>query len=181
MEDVQKSSLDRLSPGRVADEANRRFVELGRFLMNLTTGQYHHTVPGVDARQPAPPAADPTGKSARFLSALADQVDRILRRSSRAGRDIVAARYKTAVDAPTGEAERRWLGRMFHDDAQYRMAAVRWVRERRHTEAIPTLEGVLSIEEDSGVRAEILATLREFEAAKGREKGETKCSRSLAV
>jgi hypothetical protein len=114
------------------------------------------------------------------LGALAKKVDEIAKRTVRAH----FSNSSEFAGAPKGAADElleRKLRELFHQDAWHRLAAIRWIREHRCTEAISTLEGVLSIEESDEVRIEIGRALTALGARTSNSKGDQRCSRSSEV
>jgi len=76
-----------------------------------------------------------------------------------------------AREAPDNEMTERltheMLRELFDSDPRRRKSAARWFRERRIDHARAALEGSLAVEEDAGVRRELIKTLRGMEAERG--------------
>jgi hypothetical protein len=105
--------------GRLAEEANQRFVWLARSLLRL-----------VDWTSSPP---DPL--ISNLPASRNDEQD--LRLKQR-------------------------LRELFRPDPQGRLLAARWLREHRSTKALPTLEGVLRIEEQEEVKSELARAVQEL-------------------
>ena len=166
MDDRLLTWFQRLDPRRLADEANQGFVGLAHFLDRLISLQQPS---GREAPCRSGNPRWPHGVSSiekRFHAALVERIERILRRSASAGR--AAAHWRrgagdSSIDDGTAQLMIREL---FHRDAGHRLSAARWIRKFGFGEAIPALEGALSIEESEEVREEIARGLREMRSVK---------------
>jgi hypothetical protein len=139
-------------PMRLADAADARFVELGRFIARLFSGRR--------------PARRESGVVARTASAAREGGQPVADRAPQVTRLDWSAKLK--------------LRELFHKDAKRRLAAARWFRRHDYEAALPALEGMLTIEDNEDVRREIVRVIRQSRPA-GNARGGTRCSRSSAV
>ena len=174
MEAKSGKSSWRLEAWRLAEEADEGFVRLAQSLMRLFTWR---RASGDGQNDPGPPPADRIPPLYPEAAAdLAERVERIVERCS-AQKQNESGRQSEADPDPVLERTLRLsLKELFHQEAGHRLAAVRWIRQRRLSQALPALEGVLAIEESQLVREEILRTLRELKINSQIEPGGIRCS-----
>jgi len=112
---------------QLADDANLRFVELGRVLLRLVTWSDRAPRRCRCNRSPCRPQArcEPPDTGSELHGPVDD------------------------------ESLRARVMELFHHDALHRLAAARWIRQHRRPSVIPVLEGVLPVEENEEVREEI--------------------------
>ncbi len=113
----------------------------------------------------------------RVFADLNKKLDQILRKNRKANEPVPGP----GEDVPFDETLNTKLKDLFHEDAWSRLAAIRWFRQQRYTEAVTVLEGVLSIEESDEVRSEIERTLRVLNVCRSNNKGDEQCSKSSEV
>lgn len=77
----------------------------------------------------------------------------------------------TADNEMTERLTHEMLKELFDSDPRRRKSAAKWFRERRIDHARAALEGSLAVEEDAGVRRELIKTLRGMEAERGADHG----------
>jgi hypothetical protein len=151
---------------RLADRANTRFVGLVQMLVRLTSWR------PASARSKKSVKAQTCKSRPRFdlpldpeiYAELATKVERILKRSTVPGRSD-SPKPKGDLETAIADPElKQKLKDLFHEDARRRATAVRWIRRRGFDQALPALEGVLSVEASDEVRAEIVRTMNELGA-----------------
>ena len=170
MDDLQPRWFRRLDPRRLADEANQGFVGLAYYFERLISpGRPSRRDRARDGRHLGD-SRKPRGVASidrRFHEALVARIDRILRRSAPAKEGAAQGRGEGAAGmSPDDETAQLMIRKLFHHEAEHRLSAAKWIREYGFEEAIPALEGTLSIEESEEVRDEIAHGLRELRIAK---------------
>ena len=186
MEEQKSMWAERIKPTRLADSANRRFVELGGLLMRAITLSYPISLNGTgkakgDKRGKRDGASSESGEPPFYsallsldpgaLASLVKKVDGVARNLVRNG--LGDSHSSADMNGQSeGETFRQKLKDLFHNDAWRRLAAARWIREHRCAEAKSILEGVLSIEESVEVRSEIERTLNALDARRANGKGD---------
>jgi hypothetical protein len=196
MSNKQGKRFGRVNPGRLADEANFKFVGFAAHLMDVVDWNrpIRHLKKGKvnDSKQrPQDEKSNTKAKSRPYwsgfafdpkvLAALSKKMERILKRHEKAGvPNPRAASNREEISFSEEELESK-LKELFHQDAWHRLAAIRWLRQHGCSEAISALEGVLSIEESDEVRGEIERALHVLRIRRISNKGELKCSKSSEV
>ena len=179
------NTLKRLEPMTLVEEANRGFVNMAEVLMRVLTwnrpfldrpgqpagGQPARSVsaetkPGHQPQKSKAPTIDP-----QKLEQLKKTVEKFVRPGQP---DVVyAARASLDLKKPISSEELdRHLRCLFHQDPDIRFDAVSWLRRNFVAAAVPTLEGVLIIEEDDQVRNEIECALETLRADDNPQKGD---------
>jgi len=175
MEEQQKSWTKSLSPVRIADEANNGFVKMAQFLMRVVTWDFAthssgHRVTSCQKgvwTQETPPVHTYRPHSVR--DDLSSEPYRVAELSKQRSERMPSNRHTSRSQ---NRANKREPGlreiedriavkfrELFHSNPLIRLSAASWIRERRYREAIPILEGVLSIEDNTEVRDEIIKTI----------------------
>lgn len=169
-----------VNPKRLADEADRGFVDLARFMMRLVTWDrpfWNHekkvATQGEGMGTTAERESDfedssSTGRKhpfdSRFFATMSDRIESIMNRGdgNRSPQESTPeSGHGSTVDRSAVASKMREL---FHGESAHRLSAVKWIREHRCVESIPTLEGILRIEECPEVNEEIHQTLETFRA-----------------
>lgn len=132
MKEQKRKRPELRETGRPAGEANVRLVELAQLLVRIVT---------LSPRNRCDCVSEAAGHHRRA-------------RGEPLPRD--SSEQADAPDDPrTDEEMLSRLRELFHQDAWHRLAAARWIRQHRCSQAISVLEGVLSIEESDEVRGEL--------------------------
>lgn len=161
-------TLKRLEPMTIVVEANKGFVNMAEVLMRVLTwnrpfldrverknggkssgGKAVDPSGGKQSRQTKPPVLDP-----KKLEQLKRTVEKLVRPAELARPGEVEASLQPTRAISNEELDKH-LRCLFHQDPDIRFDAVSWLRRNQVRAAVPTLEGVLIIEEDNQVRDEI--------------------------
>lgn len=154
---------------RLADRANMRFVSLAQMLVRLTSWKPDAARRGNNTKTnrssgKARPHPMDVPLDPEVYAALSAKVERILKRSTLEGRSG-CLEQRGDLEAAIADPElKQKLKDLFHEDDRRRAAAVRWIRRRGFDQALPALEGALSVEACDEVRKEIVRTLDELGA-----------------
>jgi hypothetical protein len=140
-----------LDPIQIAETANRGFIKIVRSLLCLVTWRKPFGSPG------------PCEPQESFLAVTQDQA--------------TGAEPAISPNSAAG-GQQHMLRALFLADAVHRLAAVRWIRRHGTSEALPTLESVLTIEEDREVGEEIARTVERLKHLGPTDQGGSRCSRS---